>query len=156
MENVRLRRPAIVSTQHACLLSLAFPNAGTISATTDLGIVWANPADHTELLSPIKGFDFDKGFGYLSLYPVSLASQTLLPSVSIQLFMVNSSGADLYQCSSSNPDLNAGVSSYDVLSFGVSAGATPGSGIRGQITITGTYSIVIPSPLLFFGSIGPT
>ena len=150
------RRPAVISTQRACLLSLTFPTSGPISASTSLGIVWANPANHAELLSPLKGFDFAQGFGYFLLNTVSVTSQTLLPSAALQFFIVDSTGSDLYPCGGSNPNINAGVFSYDVASFGISAGATPGSGIRAQLTISGTYTIVVPTTLLFFGSMGST
>lgn len=150
------RRPTILSTTRGCLLALAFPNAGTFSASGSLGIIWANPADHTELLSPLKGFDFNSGFGYASLNLPSVTSQTLFPSVSIQMYIVDSTGADLYQCGSTAMNANAAASSFDVLSFSVVAHGTPGSGLRGQVNISGTYSVQIPSPLLFFGSMGPT
>ncbi len=145
-------RPTLVSTVRGCLISLVFPTTGTFSASTDLGIVWANPADHTELLSPYKGFDFTSGFGYSSVNLLSVKSQTLFPSISMEFYIVDSSGADLYPCGSTATFVNAGVNLFNALSFSVPARSTPGAGIRGHVTISGTGTVQIPSPLLFFGS----
>jgi hypothetical protein len=135
-------------------LSLAFPNAGAIGATQSLGIVWADSSDHTVPLSLQTGIDFIQGCAYTTLNLVSIASQTLAPTVTIAFFIVDGSGADLYQCGSSSDALNAGATSFATMILQISAGSTPGCGIRGQVTIAGSYSIYVPTPVLFFGSMG--
>ena len=145
-------RPSLITNSRALLLSLAFPNAGTVGATQSLGIVWAAPGDHTVPLSLQTGVDFIYGCAYTTLNLVSIASQTLAPAVTIEFFIVDSSGSDLYQCGSSSDALNAGATSFGTMILQVSAGSTPGCGIRGQVTISGTYSIYVPAPVTFFGS----
>ena len=149
---IPLRRPAIVSTIRGGLLALTFPATGTFSASANLGIVWANPADHTELLSPLKGFNFTSGFGYIALNLLSVKTQTLFPTILVEFYIVDSSGADLYLCGSSATYSNAGVNLFNAFNFSVLANSTPGSGIRGHVTISGTATVEIPAPVYFFGS----
>ena len=145
-------RPCIITNLRALILSLGFPNTGGFSTSADLGIAWANASDHGEPLSPLNGFDFVFGCSYYTLNLSSVSSQTLLPTVAMDFYIVDSSGADLYRCGGASGPINAGVFTNDNAGFSIDAGSTPGNGLRGQLSISGTYSIVIPNPLLLFGS----
>jgi hypothetical protein len=144
--------PTLLTNSRALLLSLAFPNAGTISTTQNLGVVRADSTDPNVLLSPETGFDFTFGCVYSSLNLASIASQTDAPAVLFEFFIVDSTGADLYACGSASDVLTAGVTTFSTMQIQIHAGSTPGSGIRGQLTIIGTYSILVPTPVTFFGS----
>lgn len=142
-------------------LSLAFPGAGTIGASASLGIAWANPANHSQQLDATK-FDFTHGFGYGGVNAFWASSGTTgvvagNPTIKIEMFMVDASGADLYSLGAQTYAYAAGIrfytSCYGPYSFSAIGPVTPGNGIRCQITITGTITITIPSPWLFLSAL---
>jgi hypothetical protein len=144
------------------VLALYFPNTGTLSANTNLGICWANPNYHTQALSLDQGFDFANGWGYFSLNLNTFQSSNNASdgSYAIKLFLVDAAGADVRQISSNSVQMQAGFNNYDSLSLGSIGGQAVGNGIRGQFTAAtnpgAMISINIPYPMLFFGSKGPT
>lgn len=157
-------RPALVGGSGVTVIqlaTLALPTSGAISATTNLGISWANPSDHTQQLSAPK-FDFTAGFGYNSLLPYGSATgKTYVnagsgfagtnPTLKYEFFLVDQSGVDTASLGTNTFDPTGGGGStyYGQFSFARAGLTTPGNGIRCQITTVGTISVNIPAAWVF-------
>jgi hypothetical protein len=150
-----MRRSSTITVPSANLLSVKFPSAGTITATTNLGIAWANPSNHAQLLGPLNGLDFVNGCTYLSVNLRNLDENDDFPTLSISLTIVDASGADLYAIGSTISQINAQIQTFNTLSFIIPPRSTPGAGIRGQVTVDnslgGAVTVVVPAPVTFFG-----
>jgi hypothetical protein len=151
--NGRLR-PSILATPVANLLRVTFPNAGMYSSTTNLGIAWANPANHNQLLGPLNGLDFQNGSTYLSTNLRNLEFQDLLIPYTLSIIVVDASGTDMYTIGATTSSQNAQLQRFSTLSVAINAGSTPGAGLRGQLTInqtSGAITVLIPAPIVFYG-----
>ena len=100
--NGRLR-PSILPIPVANLLRVTFPNTGSFSSTTNLGIAWSNPGNHNQLLGLLNGLDFQNGCAWLSTNLRNLEYQDLLPTYTLSLIVVDSSGTDMYSSAVSLP-----------------------------------------------------
>ena len=90
---------AIASGEFTNLVQIQWPNPGTydfLNATYDLGIIWADPSDHTKQFRPESGIDLTNGSRLNAVNwqsPKSYNGST--QDVSWRIYNVDASGADI-------------------------------------------------------------
>jgi hypothetical protein len=146
------------------IVRLKFPNLGPFTHNVagdyidDLGIAWADPADHTKKLSLAQGFDFASGRHYQNLLealegpPLGQGIGSMVSfgernssggngQYTLHFFIVDAAGVDLYECS-------PGIT--------LPAASAVGNGVRGELhtsifggSTPGTLTIAIPAVLQY-------